>query len=207
MTSTLRKLALTATVAGAAALATAPAVFASGAHLSPANTVITGSLVGPANSNCTNSGQICLYLAATVDSLPLQTTCTGLLASGKTPAAGLTVKLSKPPTFSGCTDNFGGTDTVKTSGTWKLVANSTGTQIKLVIPVKGASFTSSAVGGCTIIAAPTKATSIAGSYDNVNTWSIKTASFAASGNGCSVTGSKATAAATVKFTPNVSVVP
>ena len=49
--------------------------------------------------------------------------------SGKVPAPPSdTVTLSAPPTISGCTDSSGGTDTITTTGTWKLSETSTTTE-------------------------------------------------------------------------------
>jgi hypothetical protein len=193
----LRKLGVVASVAGMAAvgLAVAPSASASTAataHLSPASTVITGKTTSAA-------------FAGTVDGFALTVSCTGFTSTGKTPADGLTVPLSKPPTFSGCTDSLGGTDTVTTAGKWKLVANSTGSKFTIDLPVKSATFTSSLLSGCVIQVTPTKAGTLAGKYNNKNTLTITKASFALSGTGCS-TGATATATTTITFTPNVSVV-
>lgn len=199
MQHSMRKLAAAAAVAGGATLALAPSVYAAGAHLSPANTVITANL---------QSGTT-LNFSETVDGFPLNVQCTTATASGKTPAAGLSVTLPQPPTFSGCTDSLGGSDTVVTNQTnakWKLVANSTGTLFTLKVPKAGATFTSSLVSGCVITVAPAGTASIKGAYDNVNTWTIKGAKFPISGSGCTTSATSA-ATGTLVFTPNVSVVP
>lgn len=196
MSSTIRKFAVAVSVCGAAAAAASPSVFAAGAHLSPANTVITGNLLSGTS----------LTLVGQVDGFPLTVTCTGLTASGKTPAAGLTVKLPTAPKFTGCTDSLTGTDTVTTTGAWSLVANSTGSTLTLKIPVKGATFSSSLLPSCVITVAPTTAGKITGKYDNVNKWTITNSKFPISGAGCT-TSATSSATSTVVFSPNVSVVP
>jgi hypothetical protein len=194
MSHTFRKIAVVASIAGVGALA-APSVFAATPHLSPANTVITSTV---------KTGTT-LAFAGSIDGVGVTVTCTGFTGSGKTPADGLTVKLSAPPKFTGCTDGLGGTDTVTTTGKWSLKANSTGSKLTLNIPEKGATFSSSALAGCKITVAPTKASSISGTYNNVSTWTISKSAFPISGSGCS-TGATATATATVSFSPAVSVV-
>jgi hypothetical protein len=194
MSHTFRKIAVVASIAGVGALA-APSVYAATPHLSPASTVITGSIKTGTS----------LAFAGSIDGVGVTVTCTTLTATGKTPANGLTVKLSTPPKFTGCTDGLGGTDTVTTTGAWSLVANSTGSKLTLKIPEKGATFSSSALAGCKITVAPTKASSISGKYDNKSTWTISKSAFPISGSGCS-TGATATATATVVYSPAVSVV-
>ncbi len=194
-TAGLRKLAVVTSVAGLAAVGVAgPSAFGAtaAAHLSPASTKVTGT-----------SSKV--SFAGTVDGFALDVTCTKFLAAGKTPADGLSVTLPTAPTFSGCTDSLGGTDTVTTAGKWKLVANSTGTSFSLSLPVKSATFTSSLLSGCVITTTPTKAGTIKGKYNNLNTITITKASFALSGAGCS-TSATATATTTVTLSPDVSVV-
>lgn len=192
----LRKIAVVASVAGMAAVGlTAPSAFASTSatpHLTPANTKIAGSSTKAS-------------FAGTVDSFKLTVNCTKFTSSGTTPKDGLTVPLSKAPTFSGCTDSLGGKDTVKTAGKWSLVANSTGSKITIHLPVKAATFTSSLVSGCTLTIDPTKVGTIVGTYNNKNTLTITKSSFAIKGTGCS-SGATASVTESIKFTPGVKVV-
>jgi hypothetical protein len=110
--------------------------------------------------------------------------CTASSTSGKTPATGLGPVAVTAPTFTGCTDNIGGTDTVKTSGSWKLTfidvasdeaAEKTGDKLKITVPIKGATVTSNLTPGCTITAAPTAAVNVTGAYNDVNTLTITSA--------------------------------
>ncbi len=78
------------------------------------------------------------------------------------------------PTFTGCTDNLGGTDTITsniTNGHWTATyVNSTGSPnpntITLGVPKAGQTLTSSAVPGCTVTLFPSAAGTISGTYDN-----------------------------------------
>jgi hypothetical protein len=117
-------------------------------------------------------------VSATVSGITVTATCTASSISGKTPASGLTKFTISPPTFQNCTDNVGGTDTVTTSGTWKLkfhdaandeTAEAPGDKLMLTIPLAGATLTSTAAPGCVITLAPTKAATVSASYDDVST--------------------------------------
>jgi hypothetical protein len=75
------------------------------------------------------------------------------------------------PTFTGCSDNLGGTDTIKSKGTWTdTYVNSTGSpnpdQIKISIPKAGQTLVSSIAPACTITVQPSAAGSVLGTYDN-----------------------------------------
>jgi hypothetical protein len=147
-----------------------------------------------------------LTFAGTIDGFGITVTCTGFTASGKIPSKGLKVTLTTPPTFSGCKDTLGGTDTVttnSTNGKWAVqeidLANdeaatepNTGDKLALVIPKAGATFTSSVVSGCVITVAPTATAKVTGAYDDVSTVTDKNASVPVSGSGCTATAAKAT---------------
>lgn len=78
------------------------------------------------------------------------------------------------PTFTSCTDNLGGNDTLtsnSTNGPWTATyVNSAGSpaadQIQIGIPTAGQTLVSSVVPGCTITVDPGGPGSISGSYDN-----------------------------------------
>lgn len=78
------------------------------------------------------------------------------------------------PTYTTCTDNANGTDTIKTNstnGAWTATyvnaASATKPDmLKLVVPKAGETITSSAASGCLITVAPTAAGAISGTYDN-----------------------------------------
>jgi hypothetical protein len=78
------------------------------------------------------------------------------------------------PTFTGCTDSLGGTDTItsnSTNGKWTTTyVNSTGgtnpDMIKIGIPKAGQKLKSSIAPNCTITVQPTAAGSVSGAYDN-----------------------------------------
>lgn len=116
------------------------------------------------------------------------------------------------PTFTNCTDNLGGTDGIKTNGTWQVTfldaANDegivigdttdepsghgthSGDQIKVTIPRGGATFMSTAIPRCAITAAPTRSAPITGTYDDVNKVLFSNASFPVNGAGtCSASSS------------------
>jgi hypothetical protein len=191
--SGLRKVAVAASVTGLAAVGlAAPSAFAATPHLTPASTKVTGT-----SSKITFVG--------VVNGISLTVTCTSLTASGTTPANGLTVPLPTPPKFTGCTDSFGGKDTVVTANKWSIVANSTGSMLTLDLPVKAATFSSSILSGCKLTVAPKATGKITGKYNNAGTWTISGSSFAISGSGCS-TGATAKATSTVKFAPALKVV-
>jgi hypothetical protein len=106
----------------------------------------------------------------------LTVTCTasttGFVLSSK--GTGLGPMTLNNPTFTGCKDSLGGTDTIKsnsTNGKWTTTyVNSPGSptpnQIKIGIPKAGQTLVSSVAPNCTITVQPTAAGSVAGSYDN-----------------------------------------
>jgi hypothetical protein len=130
--------------------------------------------------------------------------CTASSTSGKTPATGLGPATIAPPSFTGCTDNIG-SDTVKTTGTWKLTfidvasdetAEKAGDKLKITMPKGGATVTLNYAPTCTITAAPTAPVSVTGAYNDAGTLTITNASVpVALSTGC---GPPSTA--TAKFT-------
>jgi hypothetical protein len=161
---------------------------ATGAYASvPIGTTITGSL---------KTGTVMTFVGD-IDSIPITVSCTGFSASGKVTKASNTLPLSAPPSITGCTDSSGGTDTVTTSGTWKITIAST--TMTLDAPQAGATFKSSILSGCTITAFPSAAGKVAGAYNGTNTDKVKGASIPTSGSGCTSTAAKTTA--TVKLHP------
>ncbi len=89
---------------------------ATGAYASlPIGTTVTGAL---------KSGTAMTF-KGDIDSIPITVSCTGFSASGKVTKATDTLPLSAPPSITGCTDSSGGTDTVTTSGAWKITIAAT----------------------------------------------------------------------------------
>jgi hypothetical protein len=202
----LRKLGISVIGVAGTLLLTAGVVHAAtntdtGDHFTNAGATVTGNL--KSGTTMTFNG--------TIDGLPVTVTCTTFTGSGKVPSTGLTVSLAAPK-ISGCTDSLGGTDTVKTTGTWKLTEvdaanDETATEpntdkVKLTVPKAGGSFSSSIVNGCTVTAAPTGPASITGSYNDKGTDTVKNASIPVSGSGCAASTSAVTA--TVVLSPGVS---
>ena len=149
MLSRTTKFAAAASLAGVLCLGATTGAFAApaaGPHLTPANTAITGKL--KTGTDLTATG--------TIDGVSISVTCTKITLAGKTPANGVTITASKTPTFSGCSDSLGGTDTVKTNSTngkWK-VSWSSATVAALVIPKAGVTFSSSVLSSCVVTLAP-----------------------------------------------------
>ena len=152
----------------------------------------------------------------TINGITDRITCKSVSMSGTTPSSGLgpvPIGLS----FSGCTDDRSGTDTItisSTNGSWLLTfidstaANeetqaepNTGDQLRLTIPQAAASFTLRAFPLCTVTVAPSGSANVNGSYDDVNTWSINGVSIPVSGSGCMA--NSFTLTATFKFTPGI----
>ncbi len=153
-----------------------------------AGTTVTGNL--KSGTNLTFKGDI--------DSVPITVTCTTFTVTGKVPSpASDTMKLSSPPSISGCTDSSGGTDTITTTGTW--TATIAKTKMTLGAPKAGATFKSSVLPSCTITAFPTKAGSIKGKYNGSNTATDTNAKIKTKGSGC--TSTTATASGTIVLSP------
>jgi hypothetical protein len=189
----IRKMVISTAAVGAIVLGSAAAAFAAsrtdtGDHFSLASgTAISGSLKTGTH----------LVITGSVDGLPITVTCTTFKAAGTVPATGLKVTLSAAPTISGCKDNAGGTDTIKTNttnGKWTLTEvdkvndetitepNSTGDSLSLGIPKAGATFASSLLSGCVITVAPTAAISLKGSFNDATTVNDKNAPLPVAGN-------------------------
>jgi hypothetical protein len=171
-------------------VATVALVFgiATGAYASlPKGTTVTGSL--KSGTDMTFKGDI--------DSIPITVSCTSFTATGTVKKAKDTLPLSAPPSIKGCTDSSGGTDTVTTSGSWKItIAAST---LTLNAPQAGATFKSSILSACTITAFPSAAGKVAGAYNGSNTDKVSGASIPTKGSGCTSTTAKASA--TVVLSP------
>jgi hypothetical protein len=153
----------------------------------PKGTTVTGAL--KSGTTMTFKGDI--------DSIPITVSCTSFSASGTVTKAKTTLPLSAPPAIKGCTDSSGGTDTVTTSGKWKItIAAKTMT---LDAPKAGATFKSSILSACTITAFPSAAGKVAGAYNGSNTDKVTNASIPTKGTGCTSTAAKTTA--TVVLSP------
>jgi hypothetical protein len=185
-----KKLLVIAASVGVASLAVASSAFA----IAP-GTKVTASL--KAGTTMTFSGDI--------DSLPITVTCKKFSASGIIPSGKVySMDLSAPPAVTGCTDSIGGTDTFKTNqtnGKWIISVTKTSPyKLTLTIPTKGATFTSTKEKGCVITGAPTKADGVVGTYNGVNTDTVKNASITTKGTGCTSTNAKTSA--TIVLSPS-----
>ena len=135
MISRRKKMVIVAVSAAAMVLGTSTAVYGS---------VAPGTTVKGTSGNVVFKG--------TINGIAITVTCTNFTDSVVVPAGANKSLNIPPPTINGCTDSLTGTDTIKTNatyGSWKLKSNGTGSKLKLVIPVKGATFKSSFVKGCT----------------------------------------------------------
>lgn len=156
--------------------------------LSPASTVIKATL---------KAGTVTV-LTGTVNGVPVTSNCTGSSVTFKTLAKGLGPVVTSNPTFTGCTDNLGGTDTVRsssTNGRWTATyidapndeakETATGDKIKLTMPKQGVTIQSSLLSGCAVIAAPTAPASITAAYNETSHASVfSKASIPTAGFGC-----------------------
>jgi hypothetical protein len=193
MRFTFKKGVIAALAVGGLIAGTTTASFAASPAIK-AGTTVTGKLAKGTT----------MTFQGTINGVPITVTCKSFVASGKTPAkASDTLKLSAPPAITKCKDSLGGTDTIKTTGSWSLIVASDGSTLTLNIPKKGATFTSSVLKSCTIVAAPTKTFGVEGSY------STSTATDTVSGSEIPVTTSgtctaadTATTSATVVLSPN-----
>jgi hypothetical protein len=164
---------------GVAIAVIAPAVIAATTDtddsVSPASTVVNTSLKPGTKTT----------FSATVAGATVIQTCTASSTSGKTPAHGLVMAVA-PVSFTGCTDNLGGIDTVKTTGVWHVTfvdapndeaatEPNSGDKLAVTVPIKGATVTSTAAPGCTITVAPTVPAHTVGAYNDSNTLTIKNA--------------------------------
>lgn len=170
----------------------------------------TDDNINRASTNFTAANTTNIVFRGTVNGVPVTVTCKSPSSttpsssiSGTTPASGLGPVNINNPSFTNCTDSLGGFDTVKTNsvnGFWQVTfidstafgeetqtEPNSGDSLQVTIPKAGATFTSSAIPGCTITAAPTVSANIIGAYDDVNGLSFTNASFPVSGTGCTAT--------------------
>jgi hypothetical protein len=164
-----------------------------------------GASVAPGTKVTGTSSDV--TFVGTIDGVSITVTCTSFTDIGTVESGDTTEMPVSKPTITGCTDNLRGKDTIKTTGTWELKVNSAGTEVSLVVPKSGATFTSTAYPGCTVIAAPKKAAGIAGKYNSSNGTVTDThAEIPTSGKGCT-TSQNSEETATVKFSPNPGKIP
>ena len=165
----------------------------------------TDDNISPASTNITASNTTNITFKGTINGIGITVTCTASSISGTTPATGLGPVNVNNPSFTGCKDTFGGTDTVTTNSTnghWQLTfidstasgeetqaEPNSGDKLQITIPKAGATFKSSILPGCTITAAPSGPANVSGAYDDVSTLTITNASIPVSGAGCSASSS------------------
>jgi hypothetical protein len=189
----------------------APVVLAAGDtddNLSPANTTVKIAL--KAGTKTTFKG--------TLGTTAVTSTCTASTTSFKTPAKGLGPVNAATPTFTGCTDNLGGKDTVTANsknGSWaeKFVdaandeaAEKSGDKTQLRIPKAGATVVSSLLPTCVITVAPNGPATITAAYNDVNTSTFTNATLPVSTSAACPGGAKtgtATFSATYVSAPGV----
>lgn len=158
--------------------------------------------ITPASTNFTSSSTSVTF-SGTINGLPINVKCTSDSLTGTTPASGsgLGPFNINNPTFSSCGSGLSVT-TNNTNGSWQLTfvdaandegategSGQTGDQIKITIPKAGAKFTDIFIPGCTITAAPTGSATITGTYDDVNTLTLSSASVPVSASGCTASSS------------------
>lgn len=158
--------------------------------------------INPANAKFTSTNSGSITFSGTLDGVSFTITCSmSSLPNELTPATGLgPVNLPNPPTFSGCTDNRGGTVAINIGGTWTLTFNDaaddegiiigtttdeppghgthSGDRLTLGIPKGGVVFT---LNGCTLT---TSGNSITGAYDDVNTVTFSGVTINVTASGC-----------------------
>ena len=141
-----------------------------------------------------------------INGVAITVTCSSFKDSGTVKSGDKTSMPVSPPRITGCHDSLGGTDTIKTSGSWKLTVNSSGKTVSLVIPKDGATFTSSVLKSCKVIAAPTKPASVPGAYSSSDgTVKSVSAKIPVKGSGC--TASSTTETATITLSPDPHKIP
>jgi hypothetical protein len=147
-------------------------------YVLPGSTTVTTSLA---------SGTISKFVAP-IGAFTVTQSCTASSTTGKTPAHGLSLVVA-PVSFTGCKDSLGGTDTVKSSGTWRVTgldaANdetteppagpNSGDHLRITVPMDGATVTSSMDATCLITVAPTAAVQVVGKYNDHNRLTITNA--------------------------------
>ena len=141
-----------------------------------------------------------------INGAAITVTCTSFKDSGTVKKGDKTSMAVGKPKITGCHDSLGGTDTITTSGSWKLTVNKSGSTVDLVIPKDGATFKSSILPTCKVIAAPTKAAPVAGKYSrSAGTAKSTNAKIPVKGSGCTATTASETA--TIKFSPKPGKIP
>jgi hypothetical protein len=205
-----RQMKITLAIVGIGVLAGAPVVLAATDtedNISPASQAVTASLKPATKAS----------LKTTIGAITITVTCTKSSLTGTTPAKGLGPFPVGSPSFGGCTDTLGGTDTFKPSGSWKLrfvdapndetsTEPNSGDRLSLTIPKDGAKVTTSADPGCTVTVAPSAAVTVTGSYNDVKTLKFTSAKVPISiaGASCLVTGSGTSAlSATYVLSPGI----
>jgi len=195
MKSLRMKTLIGAVAAGAVVLASAAVGFAVVPNSLPGGTTVTAALAPSTD----------MTFVGVINGLNVTVSCTSFSASGVVPAGTpYKMNLSAPPKISGCTVS-GFSATIKTNsknGKWALKVTKTAPyKLTLIMPKAGAVFTSSLVAGCKIIAGPTKAVKIKGSYDGTNTDQVTNAPIPVKATGCTASPTSSTTA-TVVFTPS-----
>jgi hypothetical protein len=192
---------LTSVVAvGMAAFVAIPNAGAAHFNSLPAGTTVTAAL--KATTDMTFKGKI--------NGVKITVTCANFSASGTVPSSPSdTMNLTGSPTINGCTDDLDGHDTIvtnTTNGPWTLTETSSSPyKMALGIPKAGAKFKSSILPSCVITTEPSAAGSVSGTYKwnvkkNTDSDTVKNASLATSGSGCTSTAAKTSA--TVILTPS-----
>jgi hypothetical protein len=201
---------LTLAIVGVGMLVGAPVALAmtdTDDNISPASKPVTAALKAATKAS----------LDTTIGATTITVTCTKSSLSATTPATGLGPFTVGSPSFGGCTDDLGGTDTFKPKGSWSLrfvdAANdetskepNAGDRLSLTIPKDGATVTTSIDPSCTVTVAPTAAATVTGSYDDVKTLTFTSAKvpISVSGASCFITGSGTSAlSATYVLTPGI----
>ena len=204
MGSRRKKTVVAAFCAGAIVLASASAVLATN-NAPPTGTTVRGKLL---------AGGSLTFAGGTINGVGVQTSCASFSAHGIVPSKpSYKVDLSASPEIKNCSDNLAGSDTplqaddtITTNsihGPWMLKESSAPPYtMTLIIPKAGATFTSSALPGCVITAAPTAKAAIEGGYDPTSgTISVTDVPIVLSGSGCTV-GGTTTVSATVVLNPD-----
>lgn len=142
----------------------------------------------------------------TINGVGITVTCKSFKDTGTVKSGDKTSMPVGAPSITSCKDSLGGTDTITTSGKWKLTVNSSGKTVSLVIPKDGAVFTSSVLSSCKVIAAPNGPVPVSGAYSSSKgTVKSSNAPIAVKGSGC--TASTASETATIKLSPNPGKIP
>jgi hypothetical protein len=180
-----RKLAAVLSLVGASSIG-------AGIWASPAAHAFTGdtddSLSSPGTiETVLNSGNVVVMVNTGTGFGTITITCTSFGARFTVPSSGLGASLAAAPTFSGCTDSFGGTDTFTNSGTWKIKFKDTssaetsetnntepnsGDRFLFNVPANGETIQSTALPGCSVT--NPALFKIKGAYDDMGNGSVTT---------------------------------